>query len=228
MTLNRRLSIFTFALLLLLCTVGATGVAILLTIRPALLTHKNVILDRYGLDDALTLLSTMTTTAVVVTAGLGLLVRRSVRKRLSQFQLPQGLAAAALKHDVGDELDHAAQQLNALGTTIAQLRAKERSEDEVDAARRFTENIIQSMFDVLIVTDPDLKIVNVNRAACVLLEYSELESDRQADRGNLQGRKHHDRPAGAADAQEQFDARQRNDLSHGKRAVCFNGWCRLR
>src|SRR5690606_33172845 len=36
-------------------------------------------------------------------------------------------------------------------------------------------NIVKSMFDIVIVTDPDLRIVTVNRAACDLLEYSEIE-----------------------------------------------------
>ena len=43
------------------------------------------------------------------------------------------------------------------------------------AAKRFADNIVQSMSDVVIVTDPDLKIVTVNQAACALLEYSELQ-----------------------------------------------------
>src|SRR5205085_4451526 len=72
-------------------------------------------------------------------------------------------------------LDRAAAQLNELTAALSALRSKQRTEDEVVAAKRFTDNIIQSMHDVLIVTDSSLKIIAVNHAACALLEYSELE-----------------------------------------------------
>ncbi len=173
MTLRRRISIFTFALPLLLTLVGAAGVEILVMIRPAMAGKK--ILGAYGIDDALKLLSGLTTMAVIVTTVLALLTRRAITTRLRQFQLPPGADATILKSNANDELDYAAQRLNELTTLAAQLRAKERSDDEVRAAKRFADNIVQSMSDVVIVTDPDLKIVTVNQAACALLEYSELQ-----------------------------------------------------
>src|SRR4051812_38461479 len=176
MTLHRRLSIFTFSLLLLLTTVGATGVAILLFIRPVLLANQNVVVfGGLGLDDALMLLSSLTSTAVVITVILALLTRRAISKRLRQFQLAPGADASLLKNNVGDELDYAAERLNELSSVVAQLRAAQRSDDEVLAAKRFADNIVQSMSDILIVTDPSLKIVTVNQAARTLLEYSEIE-----------------------------------------------------
>ena len=68
MTLRRRISIFTFALPLLLTLVGAAGVEILVMIRPAMAGKR--ILGAYGIDDALKLLSGLTTMAVIVTTVL--------------------------------------------------------------------------------------------------------------------------------------------------------------
>ena len=106
---------------------------------------------------------------------MGLILRRGVTKRLTQFQLPPGADATGLKMNAGDELDYAAERLSELTALVAQLRAKERSEDDLVAAKRFADNIVQSMSDVLIVTDPDLQIVTVNQAACALLEYPEIQ-----------------------------------------------------
>ena len=173
MTLSRRLSIFTFALLLLLTTVGAAAIGIIDCVRPAMSGYK--VFADYGLDDALMLMSSLTCAAVVITVSLALLMRRAIAKRLQQFQLPPGADATLLSNSAGDELDYAAQRLTELTALVAQLRAKERSDDQVIAAKRFADNIVKSMSDVVIVTDPNLRIVTVNHAACVLLEYSEIE-----------------------------------------------------
>src|SRR4051812_17272807 len=175
MTLQRRLSIFTFALLLLLTTVGAVGVAIIVYIQPALASRKTIFFGDYGFDDAVMILCSLTCTAVVITVVLALLTRRGIMRRLRQFQLPPGADASVLISNAGDELDYAAQRLNELSEAVAQMRANQRSEDEVLAAKRFADNIVQSMSDILIVTDPALRIVTVNQAACRLLEYSEIE-----------------------------------------------------
>src|SRR5207248_9971586 len=53
--------------------------------------------------------------------------------------------------------------------------AKQVREDELLAAKRYADNVIKSMFDVLVVTDPELRIQTANKAACELLEYTELE-----------------------------------------------------
>jgi PAS domain S-box-containing protein len=173
MTLRRRLSIFSVALLLLLTTVGATGVGIVFVIRPAVKETK--IVGAYGVDDALMLLTGLSSLSVIITVFLALIMRRSVTKRLTQFQIAPGADSTKLKNNTGDELDYAAERLNELTSLVAQLRTKERSEDELVSAKRFADNIVQSMSDVLIVTDPDLQIVTVNQAACALLEYSEIQ-----------------------------------------------------
>jgi PAS domain S-box-containing protein len=175
MTFKRRLSILSVLLVFLLCTVGTAGIVVLLSLRPLLAGQKVLLFEHFGLDDLLNLLSCITSAAVLMSIAISLVMRRLIMRRIRQFQLAPGAAATSLNAQTGDELDYAAQQLNELTGVVAQLRAKERSEDEVSAAQRFTENIVQSMFDVLIVTDPDLRIVNVNQAACALLEYSELE-----------------------------------------------------
>ncbi len=175
MTFKRRLSILSVLLVFLLCTVGTAGIVVLLSLRPLMAGQKVLLFEHFGLDDLLNLLSCVTSAAVLMSIAVSLVMRRLIMRRIRQFQLAPGAGPTSLNAQTGDELDYAAQQLNELTGVVAQLRAKERSEDEVAAAQRFTENIVQSMFDVLIVTDPDLRIVNVNQAACALLEYSELE-----------------------------------------------------
>jgi PAS domain S-box-containing protein len=173
MTFRRRLSIFTFALLMLLTTVGATAVAIIDSIRPILRGVK--VFGEYGLDDALMLLTSLAATAVVITVIMAMLIRRAITKRLDQFQLAPGADASKMKLNTGDELDYAAQRISELTELVAQLRSKQRSDDELHNAKRFADNIVESMSDVLIVTDPNLRIVTVNHAACQLLEYSKIE-----------------------------------------------------
>ncbi|MCG2661404.1 MAG: PAS domain S-box protein [Kiritimatiellae bacterium] len=50
-----------------------------------------------------------------------------------------------------------------------------RTQEEVVAARDYTDNIIKSMIDTLIVVDPDVKIKTINQATSDLLGYSEDE-----------------------------------------------------
>ena len=67
MTLRRRLSIFSFSLLLLLCGVGATGIGTLLVARKLLANPQvPIFFHRFRLDDALVLLSGLTLLGVVM------------------------------------------------------------------------------------------------------------------------------------------------------------------
>src|SRR5438874_137611 len=75
----------------------------------------------------------------------------------------------------GDEFDGLINKLNEQADAIRALRARQTSEEQLLAAKRFADNVIQSMFDLLIVTNPDLRIVTVNRATCDVLGYSTLE-----------------------------------------------------
>jgi PAS domain S-box-containing protein len=175
MTLARRLFIFTCSLLLLLCAVGASAVAILFNLRPVLSQHRAVVFGVVQLDDALAFFTGLSIAAVLIVASLALLMRRAILKRLRQFQYPLNNPGANARFDMGDELDHAAQQLNELTAAVTQLRSRERPTTEIEDARTFVEGIVHSMSDALIVTDPDMRVVTVNRAACELLQLTELE-----------------------------------------------------
>jgi PAS domain S-box-containing protein len=124
----------------------------------------------------------------LIAAGLGFAVSvfsaiciiRQVIPRLQRFAadadaLADGVLHSPIPTGSKDELHGAANALNRLKATLDSIRARQVSEEEVLAAKRYADNIIHSMFDVLIVTDPDLHIKTVNKAACELLEYSELE-----------------------------------------------------
>ena len=75
----------------------------------------------------------------------------------------------------GDELDPIALAFNDYQAKLLALEAKQVKEEELVAARRYADNVIKSMFDILIVTDADMRIQTANQAACDLLEYAELE-----------------------------------------------------
>ncbi|OIN97311.1 hypothetical protein AUJ66_03720 [Candidatus Desantisbacteria bacterium CG1_02_38_46] len=59
--------------------------------------------------------------------------------------------------------------------TLRDITKLKRAEDEVVAARDYTDNIIKSMIDTLIVVDPDAKIRTINPATVELLGYKENE-----------------------------------------------------
>jgi len=104
-----------------------------------------------------------------VTIVVGAVVARSVGSRLRALEKPDHIPLR------NDEVDGVAADLNDLRANVKALREKAVSEEQLLSARRYADNIIKSMFDILIVADPDLRIVTVNRAACDLLEYSEIE-----------------------------------------------------
>jgi len=86
-----------------------------------------------------------------------------------------GTATHAIAISGNDEFARLAASFNTLDEKLRTLQAKQVREEELIAAKRFTDNVIHSMFDVLIVTDPNLRIITVNKAACEALEYSEME-----------------------------------------------------
>ncbi|HYO08100.1 MAG TPA: ATP-binding protein [Tepidisphaeraceae bacterium] len=104
---------------------------------------------------------------------------RSVSRSISRVRREaEALAAEGMEpiriHG-SDELDHIAAAFNDFHGKLQALEAKQIKEEELVAAKRYADNVIKSMFDILIVTDPDLRIQTVNKAACELLEYTELE-----------------------------------------------------
>lgn len=175
MTFKRRVIVLPVVAALVIASVGGIGVVSLMRNRGDGHGSELALVFPLTVEQAIALLVGLTV-AGCATVLLGtLMVRRSIGKRLAAFRVPLGSAPTAIPDRTGDELDRAATQLNELTAAVSALRSKQHSEDEVLAAKRFTDNIIQSMYDVLIVTDPGLTIVAVNRAACALLEYSELE-----------------------------------------------------
>ena len=68
-----------------------------------------------------------------------------------------------------DELGVLAHSFNKMTEDLGKLR------DYLIQAKDYTENIITSMLDCLVVIDPDVKIRTVNKATCDLLGYNEDE-----------------------------------------------------
>jgi PAS domain S-box-containing protein len=66
----------------------------------------------------------------------------------------------------GDEVEILSDSFNSMTGNLQKVH------EELKAARDYTQNIIQSMNDLLIVCSPDGKILTINRAACELLQYS--------------------------------------------------------
>jgi PAS domain S-box-containing protein len=80
-------------------------------------------------------------------------------------QIASGNFDARIDISSKDEIGELARSFNAMAS---ELKTKTVSKEYVD-------NIIRNMADALLVTDPDLKIRSVNRAACILLGYEESE-----------------------------------------------------
>jgi PAS domain S-box-containing protein len=68
-----------------------------------------------------------------------------------------------------DEIGELASAFNKMSTDLVISR------DDIISARDYTDNIVRSMADTLIVLSPDCNIQTVNPAACKLLGYSEKE-----------------------------------------------------
>jgi PAS domain S-box-containing protein len=115
-----------------------------------------------------------------IVLALGLLVTTGITRRLSRFRreaeaIVKGEAEEPLRFEGADDIDFIAAAFNEFHANLKTLEEKQIKEEEVVAAKRYADNVIKSMFDVLIVTDPELHIQTVNKAACELLEYTELE-----------------------------------------------------
>src|SRR5690349_22693486 len=109
----------------------------------------------------LRIVAVVTAAAAVIALATGLVLGQSIARRLAAVRnLIVGPTPAA-----GDDLDHIGHALADQADKIKTLRARQTSDEQLLAARRFADNVIHSMFDLLIVTDADLRIVTVNRAA---------------------------------------------------------------
>ncbi len=120
-----------------------------------------------------------TAAAFLACIVIGAFVASGVGKSLERFRRDaEALAGGTgepLRVSGNTDLDAIAAVFNEFHGTIEALAAKQIKEEELVAAKRYADNVIKSMFDILIVTDPELRIQTVNKAACELLEYTELE-----------------------------------------------------
>ena len=119
------------------------------------------------------------TIAAILIALIGLITASGIGRTLSRFRRDAEALAAGegdtWRHRDKDHLDAVAAIFNDLHERLEAMKARQIKEEELVAARRYADNVIKSMFDVLIVTDADLRIQTANKAACELLEYTELE-----------------------------------------------------
>ncbi len=99
---------------------------------------------------------------------MGLFTSRAIGKPLAQLQhaaedIGRGRFDVQLSVRTHDEIGMLAGSINQMA---ADLR-------ETTVSRRYLDNIIQSMREMLIVVDPDLRVRHVNQAACDELEYAQ-------------------------------------------------------
>jgi PAS domain S-box-containing protein len=175
MTIARRLILGTFfAGAAIACIGGSAGFALWHACHRA--GDASVLMPIVRAQNEFAWIAAATGIGILLTLLVGSVVRRRVRRRLAAVAAAADAPAAPMATtDLRDELDTVCHLIRDQADTIRTLRARQNSEDQLLATKRFADNVIHSMFDLLVVTDPDLRIVTINRAACELLEYSELE-----------------------------------------------------
>ncbi len=173
MTIRKKLVLISLSTAAMVAGVGATGLHALLDVREYLkfMPPTPATID---VEKAINLLIILTPLSMALAAGVGLSVATSICQRLNQLRQPPKNGHCALTR-MHDELDEVAGIVNELSAKNKVLSEKQVSEHQLVAARRFADNIIRSMYDIMIVTDNELNIVTVNKAACDLLGYAELE-----------------------------------------------------
>lgn len=116
--------------------------------------------------------------SVSLLIAAAVLVRASIRRSVKRFRVPAPTANGALlvNAEHGDELDEIARIVNDISNNAASTRVRHRVEDDSRMqSEQFTQQVVGAMFDIVIVTDPDLRIVMANRAACEMLGRSKLD-----------------------------------------------------
>jgi PAS domain S-box-containing protein len=133
-------------------------------------------LDNYHRDVRILVLRTATVGLICILVGLGatfFFARRLIQPIHSLIETTQRIAAGDFSARAtirsGDEVE-------ALGASFNHMTDNlEQAHRQLKASMEYTQNILQSMNDMLIVSSPDGKIRTVNRASCQLLEYAEDE-----------------------------------------------------
>jgi len=119
------------------------------------------------------------TTALPVGIGFALVtacvLRWSIARRIRTMALRATNPESFSKAKQGDEFDTLISMLDDLVVANKVLREKQVSAEELRSAQQYANNILRSITDMMIVTDPEFRIISANKAACDALEYTELE-----------------------------------------------------
>jgi len=112
--------------------------------------------------------------SVLLALALGCLLYRRLAIPLERISaafgsLARGETGSRLRIDADDELGALAESFNSMADRLAE------SQQQMRAAQAYTDNILRSMHDSLIVLSPELTILRVNDAACALLGYEAPE-----------------------------------------------------
>ena len=178
MTVQRKLIVISVLAAGSVAAVGLCGVAALIATAPATIPDADggAALP-FHFTQAMSLVGILTATAALLMLHAGLRTAKGISKRLRQISADSGIYGVA--RSKADDLAAIADHVNELQQAAKKAKEKQVSEEQLLAAERFTQNILRSMYDVLIVTDPDLNIMQANAAACQLLDYTEAEMVRR-------------------------------------------------
>lgn len=140
-----------------------------------LLETKNEIDEYIGINNTIIRHSTITilTIGIIVTLFIfigGWLLIRSITKPISELvnttkKISKGERNAKVNIQSSDEFQTLAESFNLMLDTLG----------ETTVSKNYLNNILESMFDSLVVTNDQLKIQSVNRAVTLLLGYEEDE-----------------------------------------------------
>jgi PAS domain S-box-containing protein len=134
--------------------------------------HIGLSLDKFDADSRAVYRRTALWGMLSIVIGLGatmLFARRLVEPIRVLTDVTRSVAwgdlSARAAINSGDEVENLGLAFNHMAQTFQQTH------EDLRSATDFTNNIIQSMNDLLIVASPEGRIITINRAACELLEY---------------------------------------------------------
>jgi PAS domain S-box-containing protein len=138
--------------------------------------HIGLSLKKFNADIRSMYLRTTFLALLCIIAGVGvaLLFARRLTRPISILDVTTQMVAAGdltARADIrtGDELERLGSSFNMMTETLRL------SQEKIIAAHEYTDNIIRSMNDSLVVTKPDGVIERINRATLALLGYEEQE-----------------------------------------------------
>jgi len=138
--------------------------------------HIGLSLQKFNSDIRNMYLRTALIAFLCLTVGIlvAFLFARKLTRPISSLartteQVARGHLTARAEIRTGDELEHLGNSFNSM------TEALQRSQHDILASREYTENIITSMNDTLLVISPEGTIEQVNNATLALLGYEEKE-----------------------------------------------------